>query len=56
MIPEQRLACAMVDVGDTLGDEFDLIDHLRGLTRRTVELIEADAAGLVMAGTAISRS
>lgn len=45
----QRLAQVFVELADTLVDEFDVIDLLHVLTDRSVELLHADAAGLMLA-------
>jgi transcriptional regulator with GAF, ATPase, and Fis domain len=46
---EQRLARVFVELADTLVAEFDVIDFLHTLTDRTVELLGAAAAGLMLA-------
>lgn len=38
-----------VEVADTLVSDFDLIDFLQTVTSRTAELVDAQAAGLVLA-------
>jgi GAF domain-containing protein len=48
-VSTERLAKSFVEVSDTLVDEFDLIDFLHTLTVRTVELVGATAAGLLLA-------
>jgi GAF domain-containing protein len=48
-VSTERLAKTFVEVSDTLVDEFDLIDFLHSLTVRTVELVGATAAGLLLA-------
>jgi GAF domain-containing protein len=48
MSREQRLAGAFVELADTLVAEFDVIDFLHTLTDRSVELLGADAAGLML--------
>ncbi|MDQ3105415.1 MAG: transcriptional regulator, partial [Actinomycetota bacterium] len=48
-IPAERLADVFVQVADTLVDEFDLIEFLQMLTGRTAELVDAAAAGLLLA-------
>ncbi|WP_299035823.1 GAF and ANTAR domain-containing protein [uncultured Pseudokineococcus sp.] len=45
----QRLAEVFVELADTLVDEFDVVDFLQVLTERAVELLGADAAGLMLA-------
>jgi GAF domain-containing protein len=46
---EQRLARVFVELADTLVDDFDVLDLLHTLCERSVELLEADAAGLILA-------
>jgi GAF domain-containing protein len=48
-VSAERLAKTFVEVSDTLVDEFDLIDFLHTLTVRTVDLVGATAAGLLLA-------
>lgn len=45
----RRLAEVFVELADTLVDEFDVVDLLQTLTERSVELLNADAAGLMLA-------
>lgn len=45
----QRLAEVFVELADTLVEEFDVVDLLQLLTERCVELLDADAAGLMLA-------
>jgi GAF domain-containing protein len=49
MSREQRLAGVFVELADTLVADFDVIDLLHTLTERSVELLQADAAGLILA-------
>jgi GAF domain-containing protein len=49
MSREQRLAGVFVELADTLVADFDVIDFLHTLTERSVELLHADAAGLILA-------
>ena len=44
----QRLAQVFVELADTLVDEFDVVDLMQLLTERSVELLGADAAGLML--------
>jgi len=46
---EQLLATTFVDLADTLVADFDVIDFLHTLATRTVELLDADAAGIMLA-------
>jgi GAF domain-containing protein len=48
MVREQRLAQVFVELADTLVEEFDVVDLLHTLTERCVELVDADAAGLML--------
>lgn len=48
MTSEQRLARVFVELADTLVDEFDALDFLSTLTERSVELLDADAAGVIL--------
>ena len=48
MITEQRLIKVFVELADTLVDEFDVMDFLSTLTERSVELLPADAAGVIL--------
>lgn len=45
---EQRLTQIFVELADTLVDEFDALDFLHTLTDRSVELLDADAAGVIL--------
>ncbi|GAA0928645.1 GAF and ANTAR domain-containing protein [Kribbella koreensis] len=49
MSREQRLAEVFVELADTLVDDFDVIDLMHTLCERSVELLPADAAGLILA-------
>ena len=46
---DERLAQAFVELADTLVVGFDLMEFLHTLTERCVELLEVDAAGLLLA-------
>jgi GAF domain-containing protein len=48
-IVDERLAVAFVELADTLVAGFDLMDFLHTLTERCVELLDVDAAGLLLA-------
>jgi len=47
-VREQRLAEVFVELADTLVEEFDVVDLLQTLTERCVELVDTDAAGLML--------
>jgi transcriptional regulator with GAF, ATPase, and Fis domain len=49
MSRELRLAQVFVELADTLVAEFDVIDFLHTLADRSVELLGADASGLMLA-------
>jgi transcriptional regulator with GAF, ATPase, and Fis domain len=46
---EQLLATTFVDLADTLVAGFDVIEFLHTLAARSVELLDADAAGIMLA-------
>lgn len=48
MTTEHRLTQVFVELADTLVDEFDALDFLSTLTERSVELLHADAAGVIL--------
>jgi transcriptional regulator with GAF, ATPase, and Fis domain len=48
MTREQRLGQVFVELADTLVDDFGVIDLLHVLCDRSVELLQADAAGLIL--------
>jgi transcriptional regulator with GAF, ATPase, and Fis domain len=52
MIAPDRLAQVFVEMADTLVDEFDLIEFLQKVTGATSDLIDARAAGLLLADPA----
>ena len=43
-----RLAEVFVELADTLVEEFDVVEFLQVLTERCIELVDADAAGLML--------
>ena len=49
MKTQQRLAEVFVELADTLVEDFDVVDLRQTLADRTVELLEVDAAGLMLA-------
>ena len=46
---ERLLAEALVEAADTLVDDFDVIEFLHTLAERCVQLLDVDAAGLMLA-------
>ena len=48
MTREHDLAQALVEAADTLVDDFDVIDFLHTLAERCVQLLNVDAAGLML--------
>lgn len=46
---EQRLATTFVDLADSLVEDFDVVDLMMLLAERSVELLDAAAAGLLLA-------
>ena len=48
MVRERHLAEVFVELADTLVAEFDVVDLLQTLTERCVELVDTDAAGLML--------
>ena len=49
MSREEQLAQALVEAADTLVDDFDVIEFLHTLAERCVQLLDVDAAGLMLA-------
>ena len=49
MAREDLLAQTFVQLADSLVDDFDIIDLLTVLADRCVELVDADAAGILVA-------
>ena len=52
MTRETEVVTALVDMADTLVDEYDVVDMLTGLANRCVTLLEVSAAGVMLAGPA----
>jgi transcriptional regulator with GAF, ATPase, and Fis domain len=48
-VADERLVETFVELADTLVDEFDVIDFMHLLVDRCVELLDVDAAGLLLA-------
>jgi hypothetical protein len=46
---ETRVLNAVVEIVDSLLDDFDVVDLLTGLTERCAELLDVEAAGLLLA-------
>jgi transcriptional regulator with GAF, ATPase, and Fis domain len=46
--PDRRLARTLVTLADTLVADFDVLDFLALLAERTVELLDIDAAGVIL--------
>jgi GAF domain-containing protein len=49
MVSPERLAEVFVEVADTLVDQFDLIEFLQMVATQTSDLVDAKAAGLLLA-------
>ncbi len=49
MLTRERLLGVVVHIADTLVADFDVLDFLHTLTERCVELLDADAVGLMLA-------
>jgi GAF domain-containing protein len=45
---ERQLVAVFVELADTLVDDFDVIDFLHTLAHRCVELLEVEAAGIML--------
>lgn len=48
MVTQQRLVEVFVELADTLVDDYDVIDFMHTLTEAVVELLDAQAAGLML--------
>lgn len=46
---DQLLAATFMELADTLDDEFEVLGFLQNLTQRSTEILNASAAGLVLA-------
>ncbi len=49
MVTQQRLLSVFVELADTLVADFDVMDFMHSLTEYSVELLDADAVGLMLA-------
>ena len=49
MVSPERLAEVFVEIADTLVDEFDIVEFLQMVSSRTSDLVDARAAGLLLA-------
>jgi GAF domain-containing protein len=49
-VDDRLLALTLVEFADTLVDDFDVVEFLQKVTERTVELLNVDAAGILLAG------
>src|SRR5438445_13048507 len=45
---EEQLIAALVEAADTLVDDFDVIEFLHNLAARCVQLLDVDAAGIML--------
>jgi transcriptional regulator with GAF, ATPase, and Fis domain len=49
MAHQQRLVETLVELADTLVDEYDVIDFMQTLAERSIELVGVSAAGIMLA-------
>ncbi len=52
MTRESEVVTALMDMADTLVDDYDIVDMLTGLANRCVSLLEVSAAGVMLAAPA----
>ena len=52
MTREQRIVETLVELADTMVDDFDVIDFLHRVSERCVELLDCDEAGVLLADAA----
>src|SRR3954447_20292441 len=50
MADQQLLVETLVALADTLVDDYDVIDFMQTLAERSVDLLDASAAGIMLAG------
>ena len=52
MTREQRIVQTFVELADTMVEDFDVIDFLHRVSERSVELLDCDEAGVLLADAA----